>query len=77
MNIFGLCGVMEPSKMEKYFSEQGLSIYHLEGNLREEDSIDDNEFKIISTKKNKNLSKNNKSINEIYLFLQCLEDVQN
>ena len=54
MNIFGLCGAMEPSKMEKYFSIQGLSIYHLEGNLREEDSIDDNEFKIISTKKIKN-----------------------
>ena len=58
MNIFGLCGAMEPSKMEKYFSKHGLSIYHLEGNLREEDSIDDNEFKIISTKKNKNSNKN-------------------
>ena len=67
MNILGLCGAMEPSKMEKYFSNHGLSIYHLEGNLREEDSIDDNEFKIISTKKNKNLSKNNKNINEIDL----------
>ena len=65
MNIFGLCGVMEPSKMEKYFSEQGLSIYHLEGNLREEDLIDDNEFKIISYKKNKNT--NNKNLNEIDL----------
>ena len=64
MNIFGLCGAMEPSKMEKYFSKNGLSIYHLEGNLKEEDSIDDNELKIISTMK-KSMSKNN--INEIDL----------
>ena len=65
MNILGLCGAMEPSKMEKYFSNHGLSIYHLEGNLREEDLIDDNEFKI-STKKSKNFLKN-KNINEIDL----------
>ena len=44
MNIFGLCGAMEPVKMEKYFTKNGLSIYHLEGNLREEDSLDDNEL---------------------------------
>ena len=67
MNIFGLCGAMEPSKMERYFSAQGLSIYHLEGNLREEDSIDDNEFKIISYKKNKIINKNDKNLNEIDL----------
>ena len=64
MNIFGLCGTMEPIKMEKYFSKNGLSIYHLEGNLKEEDSIDDNELKIISSKK-KSFIKNN--INEIDL----------
>ena len=52
MNIFGLCGVLEPSKMEKYFSNRGLSIYHLEGNLKEEDSFEDNDYKFISTNKN-------------------------
>ena len=67
MNIMGLCGAMEPSKMEKYFSNHGLSIYHLEGNLREEDSIDDNEFKISSNKKNKNHVGGNKNLNEIDL----------
>ena len=58
MNIFGLCGVMEPSKMEKFFSDHGLSIYHLEGNFQEDDSIDENEYKI--TLNNKHLF--NKSI---------------
>ena len=67
MKILGLCGAMEPSKMEKYFSNQGLSIYHLEGNLREEDLIDDNEFKIISTKKSNNISRGNKNVKEIDL----------
>ena len=52
MNIFGLCGVLEPSKMEKYFSNRGLSIYHLEGNLKEEDSLEDNDYKFITTNKN-------------------------
>jgi len=51
MNIFGLCGVLEPSKMEKYFSNRGLCIYHLEGNLKEEDSLEDNDYKFISTNK--------------------------
>ena len=51
MNIFGLCGVLEPSKMEKYFSNRGLSIYHLEGNLKEEDLLEDNDYKFISTNK--------------------------
>ena len=51
MNIFGLCGVLEPSKMEKYFSNRGLCIYHLEGNLKEEDSFEDNDYKFISTNK--------------------------
>ncbi len=52
MDIFGLCGVMEPSKMEKYFASMGLSIYHLEGNLKEEDSLEDNDYKFISNNKN-------------------------
>ena len=51
MNIFGLCGVLEPSKMEKYFSNRGLCIYHFEGNLKEEDSFEDNDYKFISTNK--------------------------
>ena len=51
MNIFGLCGVLAPSKMEKYFSNRGLCIYHLEGNLKEEDSFEDNDYKFISTNK--------------------------
>ena len=66
MNIFGLCGAMEPSKMEKYFLNHGLSIYHLEGNLQEEDSIEDNEFKTISYQRNNSFN-NNKKLEEIDL----------
>ena len=46
MNIFGLCGALEPTQMEKYFTFFGLSLYHLEGNLSEEESYEDNDFKI-------------------------------
>ena len=47
MNIFGLCGALEPTQMEKYFSLFGLSIYNLEGNTSNElESFEENDFKI-------------------------------
>ncbi len=46
MNIFGLCGALEPTQMEKYFSFFGLSIYNLEGNATEEELFEENDFKI-------------------------------
>ena len=47
MNIFGLCGALEPTQMEKYFTCFGLSLYHLEENLTaEQESFEENDFKI-------------------------------
>jgi hypothetical protein len=47
MNIFGLCGALEPTQMEKYFSYFGLSLYNLEGNTStEEELFEENDFKI-------------------------------
>ena len=47
MNIFGLCGALEPTQMEKYFTFFGLSLYHLEENLTEEqESFEENDYKI-------------------------------
>ena len=56
MNIFGLSGAMEPIEMEKYFINQGISIYHLEGGLNEQDAFDDIDNKIykFNPKTNKN-----------------------
>ena len=42
MNIFGLCGALEPTQMEKYFKFYGLSLY-----LSDQDySLEENDFKI-------------------------------
>ena len=42
MNIFGLCGALEPTQMEKYFKAFGLSLY-----LSDQDySLEENDFKI-------------------------------
>ena len=42
MNIFGLCGALEPTQMEKYFKFFGLSLY-----LSDQDySFEENDFKI-------------------------------
>ena len=47
MNIFGLCGALEPTQMEKYFTFFGLSLYHLEENLStEQESFEENDYKI-------------------------------
>ena len=46
MNIFGLSGTMDPSKIEKLFINQDVLTYNLDGNLYEQEYIDDNEFKI-------------------------------
>ena len=47
LNIFGLCGALEPTQMEKYFTFFGLSLYHLEENLTEDqESLEENDFKI-------------------------------
>ena len=62
MNIFGLCGALEPTQMEKYFTFFGLSLYHLEENLTtEQESFEENDFKI-----NK-FNPKTKSFNEIDL----------
>ena len=82
MNIFGLCGVLEPSKMESYFSNRGLSIYHLEGNLKEEDSLEDNDYKfIITNKKYKKIGKeidisniDNSTSKAILLLMRILKE---
>ena len=64
MNIFGLCGAMEPTQMEKYFSYFGLSLNHLEENLTtEEESFEENDFLI-----NK-FNPKTKSFNEIDLSM--------
>ena len=42
MNIFGLCGALEPTRMEKYFKQFDLSLY-----LSDQDySLEENDFKI-------------------------------
>jgi hypothetical protein len=46
MNIFGLSGAMDPFEIEKLFINQEISIYHLDGNLYEQEYFDDNDFKI-------------------------------
>ncbi len=46
MNIFGLSGAMDPSDIERIFLHQDMGIYNLDGNLKEQDYFDDNEFKI-------------------------------
>ena len=46
MNIFGLSGTMDPSKIEKLFINQDILTYNLDGNLNEQEFTDDNEFKI-------------------------------
>ena len=47
MNIFGLCDALEPIQMEKYFTFFGLSLYHLEENLSEDQEFfEENDFKI-------------------------------
>ena len=46
MNIFGLSGAMDPFEIEKLFINQDISIYHLDGNLYEQEYFDDNDFKI-------------------------------
>ena len=82
MNIFGLCGVLEPSKMERYFSNRGLSIYHLEDNLKEEDSLEDNDYKfIITNKKYKKIGKeidisniDNSTSKAILLLMRILKE---
>ena len=82
MNIFGLCGVLEPSKMENYFSNRGLSIYHLEGNLKEEDSLEDNDYKyIVTNKKYKKIGKeidisniDNSTSKAILLLMRILKE---
>ena len=64
MNIFGLCGALEPTQMEKYFTFFGLSLYHLEENLSEDqESLEENDFKI-----NK-FNPKTKSFNEIDLSM--------
>ena len=46
MNIFGLSGTMDPFEIEKLFINQDISIYHLDGNLYEQEYSDDNDFKL-------------------------------
>ena len=77
MNIFGLCGVLEPSKMEKYFSTRGLSIYHLEGNLKEEDSLEDNDYKFFIQNKKKEIdisNIDNSTSKAILLLMRILKE---
>ena len=82
MDIFGLCGVLEPTKMEKYFSNRGLSIYHLEGSLKNEDSLEDNDYKFLTNfKKFKKLGKeidisniNNSTSKAILLLMRILKE---
>ena len=48
MNILGLSGALDPLKIEKFFSNQTLSTYHLDGiSYVEKESIDNNELKLI------------------------------
>ena len=54
MNILGFSGALEPSKTEKFFTNQSISaLNYLEGISIEKESIDNNEFKILryNTKK--------------------------
>ena len=48
MNILGFSGALDPLKIEKFFSNQTLSTYHLDGvSYIEKESIDNNELKLI------------------------------
>ena len=64
MNIFGLCGALEPTQMEKYFTFFGLSLYRLEENLTmEQESLEENDCKIYK------FNPKTKNINEIDLSM--------
>ena len=47
MNILGFSGALDPLKIEKIYTNQTLSAYHLEGISIEKESIDNNELKFI------------------------------
>ena len=56
MNILGFSGALEPSKTEKYFTNQSISaLNYLKGISIEKESIDNHEFRILryNPKKNK------------------------
>ena len=48
MNILGFSGAIDPSKTEKFFTNQSISTFNnLEGLSIEKESIDNNEFKVL------------------------------
>ena len=47
MNIIGLSGALDPLKADKFFSNQTISTYYLEGISIEKESLDNNELKFI------------------------------
>ena len=48
MNILGFSGAIDPSKTEKFFTNQSIStLNNLEGLSIEKESIDNNEFKVL------------------------------
>ena len=71
MNILGLSGAMDPSEAEKFFVNQSISSYHLEGNIYEQDYYDENEF--ILTKYNPKT----KMFDEINLSLSSFDIISN